>query len=148
MSGAPEGARAYRILYWATGPDGKPVEVSGSWLGASEAGGMSVRPSRAPLRVKLASEHAEFDGRLDVEEVHLLGLEPVEQARRLFRRDGDLHLDRLVGEFEEMRRMHAPSAREALAARAQARAAQTQFADELEQPLAHLFAFVPAILTA
>jgi hypothetical protein len=34
MSGAPEGARAYRILYWATDPDGKPVEVSGSWLGS------------------------------------------------------------------------------------------------------------------
>ena len=27
--GAPEGARAYRILYWSTGLDGKPVEVSG-----------------------------------------------------------------------------------------------------------------------
>jgi acetyl esterase/lipase len=29
MAGAPEGARAYRILYWSTGLDGKPVEVSG-----------------------------------------------------------------------------------------------------------------------
>jgi acetyl esterase/lipase len=29
MPGAPEGARAYRILYWSTGLDGKPVEVSG-----------------------------------------------------------------------------------------------------------------------
>jgi acetyl esterase/lipase len=29
MSGAPEGARAYRILYWSTGLDGKPVQVSG-----------------------------------------------------------------------------------------------------------------------
>jgi len=29
MLGAPEGARAYRILYWSTGLDGKPVEVSG-----------------------------------------------------------------------------------------------------------------------
>jgi acetyl esterase/lipase len=28
-AGAPEGARAYRILYWSTGLDGKPVEVSG-----------------------------------------------------------------------------------------------------------------------
>jgi acetyl esterase/lipase len=29
MVGAPEGARAYRILYWSTGLDGKPAEVSG-----------------------------------------------------------------------------------------------------------------------
>jgi pimeloyl-ACP methyl ester carboxylesterase len=29
MPGAPEGARAYRMLYWSTGLDGKPVEVSG-----------------------------------------------------------------------------------------------------------------------
>ena len=29
MGGAPEGARAYRILYWSTDLDGKPVEVSG-----------------------------------------------------------------------------------------------------------------------
>jgi acetyl esterase/lipase len=29
MPGAPDGARAYRILYWSTGLDGKPVEVSG-----------------------------------------------------------------------------------------------------------------------
>jgi acetyl esterase/lipase len=29
MAGAPEGARAYRIVYWSTGLDGKPVEVSG-----------------------------------------------------------------------------------------------------------------------
>ena len=29
MPGAPEGARAYRILYGSTGLDGKPVEVSG-----------------------------------------------------------------------------------------------------------------------
>lgn len=29
MFGAPEGARAYRILYWSTGLDGKPIEVSG-----------------------------------------------------------------------------------------------------------------------
>ncbi len=27
MPGAPEGARAYRILYWSTGLDGKPVGV-------------------------------------------------------------------------------------------------------------------------
>jgi acetyl esterase/lipase len=30
MPAAPEGARAYRILYWSTGLDGKPVEVSGA----------------------------------------------------------------------------------------------------------------------
>jgi acetyl esterase/lipase len=29
MAGAPEGTRAYRILYWSTGLDGNPVEVSG-----------------------------------------------------------------------------------------------------------------------
>jgi pimeloyl-ACP methyl ester carboxylesterase len=29
MPGAPDGARAYRILYWSTGLDGRPVEVSG-----------------------------------------------------------------------------------------------------------------------
>jgi hypothetical protein len=29
MPGAPDGARAYRILYWSTGLDRKPVEVSG-----------------------------------------------------------------------------------------------------------------------
>jgi acetyl esterase/lipase len=29
MPGAPEGARAYRIFYWSTGLDGRPVEVSG-----------------------------------------------------------------------------------------------------------------------
>jgi acetyl esterase/lipase len=29
MVSAPEGARAYRILYWSTGLDGKPAEVSG-----------------------------------------------------------------------------------------------------------------------
>jgi hypothetical protein len=29
MAGAPEGARAYRVLYWSTGLDGKRVEVSG-----------------------------------------------------------------------------------------------------------------------
>ncbi len=29
MPGPPDGARAYRILYWSTGLDGKPVEVSG-----------------------------------------------------------------------------------------------------------------------
>jgi pimeloyl-ACP methyl ester carboxylesterase len=29
MPGSPEDARAYRILYWSTGLDGKPVEVSG-----------------------------------------------------------------------------------------------------------------------
>jgi acetyl esterase/lipase len=29
MPGAPEGARAYRILYWSTGLGGRPVEVSG-----------------------------------------------------------------------------------------------------------------------
>ena len=27
MAGAPEGARGYRIRYWSTGLDGKPVEV-------------------------------------------------------------------------------------------------------------------------
>jgi hypothetical protein len=27
MAGAPDGARAYRILYWSTGLDGKPVGV-------------------------------------------------------------------------------------------------------------------------
>jgi acetyl esterase/lipase len=30
MPAAPEGARAYRILYWSTGLDGKPVEVTGA----------------------------------------------------------------------------------------------------------------------
>ena len=29
MPGAPDGARAYRILYWSTGLDGRPVKVSG-----------------------------------------------------------------------------------------------------------------------
>ena len=29
MFGAPQGARAYRILYWSTGLDGKRIEVSG-----------------------------------------------------------------------------------------------------------------------
>jgi alpha-beta hydrolase superfamily lysophospholipase len=29
MPGAPGGARAYRILYWSTGLDGEPVQVSG-----------------------------------------------------------------------------------------------------------------------
>jgi acetyl esterase/lipase len=29
MAGAPEDARAFRILYWSTGLDGNPVEVSG-----------------------------------------------------------------------------------------------------------------------
>jgi acetyl esterase/lipase len=29
MPGAPAGARAYRILYWSTGLDGRPVQVSG-----------------------------------------------------------------------------------------------------------------------
>jgi hypothetical protein len=38
MAGAPEGARAYRILYWSTGLDGQPVEVSGDrapWTAAA-----------------------------------------------------------------------------------------------------------------
>jgi acetyl esterase/lipase len=45
MPGAPEGARAYRILYWSTGLDGKPVEVSGVVLaprGSPPPGGRPV----------------------------------------------------------------------------------------------------------
>src|SRR6202522_2691166 len=45
MADAPEGARAYRILYWSTGLDGRPVEVSGVVIaprGPSPAGGRPV----------------------------------------------------------------------------------------------------------
>ncbi len=45
MPDAPEGARAYRILYWSTGLDGKPVEVSGVVIaprGAPQPGGRPV----------------------------------------------------------------------------------------------------------
>jgi hypothetical protein len=38
MAGAPKGARAYRILYWSMGLDGRPVEVSGDrapWTAAA-----------------------------------------------------------------------------------------------------------------
>src|ERR1700691_5428534 len=45
MPGAPEGARAYRMLYWSTGLDGRPVEVSGVVIaprGPSPAGGRPV----------------------------------------------------------------------------------------------------------
>jgi acetyl esterase/lipase len=39
MPGAPEGARAYRVRYWSTGLDGRPVEVSG----------VVIAPSGSPL---------------------------------------------------------------------------------------------------
>jgi acetyl esterase/lipase len=45
MADAPEGARAYRILYWSTGLDGRPVEVSGVVIaprGPSPTGGRPV----------------------------------------------------------------------------------------------------------
>jgi acetyl esterase/lipase len=45
MPGAPDGARAYRILYWSTGLDGKPIEVSGVVIaprGAPPPGGRPV----------------------------------------------------------------------------------------------------------
>jgi acetyl esterase/lipase len=45
MAGAPEGARAYRILYWSTGLDGRPVEVSGVVIapaGSTPPGGRPI----------------------------------------------------------------------------------------------------------
>jgi hypothetical protein len=29
MPGAPDGARAYRVLYWSTGLAGEPIRISG-----------------------------------------------------------------------------------------------------------------------
>src|ERR1700727_1388494 len=45
MADAPEGARAYRIVYWSTGLDGKPVEVSGVVI----APGGSPPPGGRPI---------------------------------------------------------------------------------------------------
>jgi acetyl esterase/lipase len=45
MPGAPAGARAYRILYWSTGLDGRPVQVSGVVIaprGPAPTGGRPV----------------------------------------------------------------------------------------------------------
>ena len=44
MPGAPEGARAYRIRYWSTGLDGRPVEVSGVVIAPSGSPPPGGRP--------------------------------------------------------------------------------------------------------
>jgi hypothetical protein len=42
MAGAPDGARAYRILYWSTGLDGKPVGCGVAARGPPPPGGRPV----------------------------------------------------------------------------------------------------------